>query len=247
MILCLCGAERFIATLVLYQSVPYAFNFKYGLSYRTDLARRAQIVAVILEEIEGALTKAVQGATALTQRAVLPALTGALVMVPPKLDGALDTPENKFRASVIELIGRLPIAETPKHHLKEVLNACHSILTDDHEENGMIAQRVLFDIHKMYKNLLEEQSGPFFDWLKKLYESFPESAARQLKVAEEAGDGKKPLVPASESLKLTAEVALMIVFLLQSYPKRLSQYSQTLFPLMVAVRIKKQMNKSHVV
>lgn len=46
--------------------------------------------------------------------------------------------------------------------------ACHDVLLSDSEDNGMVAQRVLFDIHKTYKHALEEQSNPFFTWLLKV-------------------------------------------------------------------------------
>lgn len=39
------------------------------------------------------------------------------------------------------------------------------MLSTDCEDNGMVVHRVLFDIHKTYKQALEEQSGPFFAWL----------------------------------------------------------------------------------
>jgi hypothetical protein len=48
------------------------------------------------------------------------------------------------------------------------MDACHAILSIDSEENGMVAQRVLFDMHKTYKQALEEQSGPFFTWLQQV-------------------------------------------------------------------------------
>lgn len=102
------------------------------------------------------------------QRAVLPGLTVVLTIVPPNLPAGADTPENKFRTAVVELLGRFPVSEVPKQNLTEILGACHDILNHDHEDNGMVAQRVLFDIHKFFKNMLEEQSGPFFEWLKQV-------------------------------------------------------------------------------
>lgn len=130
-----------------------------------DIGRRAEIVALIKERVETALNA---GGTGSIQRAVLPGLTGVLSLVHPNLEGNMETPENKLRASVVELIGRLPMPEVPKPNLTDLLTACHNVLANDHEENGMVAQRVLFDIHKLYKNMLEEQSGPFFEWLKKV-------------------------------------------------------------------------------
>lgn len=62
----------------------------------------------------------------------------------------------------------MQVAEISKHLVSQLMSACHSILSSDSEENGMIAQRVLFDMHKIYKQQLEEQSAPFFQWLQQV-------------------------------------------------------------------------------
>ena len=62
----------------------------------------------------------------------------------------------------------LQVAELPKPLIPQLMDACHAILSIDSEENGMVAQRVLFDMHKTYKQALEEQSGPFFTWLQQV-------------------------------------------------------------------------------
>lgn len=48
------------------------------------------------------------------------------------------------------------------------MSSCHNILAFDCEENGMISQRILFEVHKTYKQALEEQSKPFFNWLEQV-------------------------------------------------------------------------------
>ena len=58
-------------------------------------------------------------------------------------------------------------SDLPAQQLHEVIFICHDILQYDCEEHGIIAQKVLFDIHKANKQSLEDQSGPFFDWLTK--------------------------------------------------------------------------------
>ncbi len=142
--------------------------------------------------------------------------------------------------------------------------ACHAILATDTEENGMVAQRVLFDMHKTYKQALEEQSGPFFVWLQQVCKCLA-----QLNPTMPLGDlltrtsnhdvyvwflmqlygnipqefsmklGPHPTssaqVPANRSFKLASEVALMIVFLFQCHPRRLQEHASTLLPLMVKV------------
>ena len=112
-----------------------------------------------------------------------------------------------------------------------LMAACHSILFTDSEENGMVSHRILFDIHKTYKQALEEQSGPFFTWLQDLYTNLPQEYAARL-------GSKEPAclqVAANQSFKLASEVALMIVFLFQCYPRRLQENADRLLPLMVQV------------
>jgi hypothetical protein len=130
----------------------------------------------------------------------------------------------------------------------------------------MVAQRLLFDAHKQYKQALEEQSAPFFEWLKQLYDAFPTSYAQQIESKlgqkEDATDNSAskneekdpqqpsppaatgtpptakghPLIPAKGSFKLAAEVALMIVFLVQCYPvKMMAKLPEQLLPKMVNV------------
>jgi transformation/transcription domain-associated protein len=110
--------------------------------------------------------------------------------------------------------------------------ACHAILSSDSEDNGMVAQRVLFDIHKTYKHALEEQSNPFFSWLLELYSNLPQEFSLRF-----SSHGALPLnsIPGTRSFKLASEVALMIVFLFQCHPRRLQEHAPVLLPLMVKV------------
>jgi transformation/transcription domain-associated protein len=150
------------------------------------------------------------------------------------------------------------VAELPKHLIPPLMAACHAILSSDSEDNGMVAQRVLFDIHKTYKHALEEQSNPFFSWLlevssivctcfwlyqlctvlsciaMQLYSNLPQEFSLRF-----SSHGALPLnsIPGTRSFKLASEVALMIVFLFQCHPRRLQEHAPVLLPLMVKVRL----------
>lgn len=193
-----------------------------------------EIVAAIRSKLEGLLS--VSSSTATLQLAVLHPVLQSLSHVSPRLEGAVADPENAFRGAVLELLGRLPVAEVPKPNIPDLITACHHVLTDDHEDNGAVAQRVLFDVHKAYKQALEESTSPFFEWLKTLFEGLGGAASSQLEAAAKADpNGPRPLLAAKESMKIAQEVALMVFFLFQSYPKRLAQYGPTLLPLMISV------------
>ncbi|KAL4854024.1 Transcription-associated protein 1 [Chlorella vulgaris] len=122
------------------------------------------------------------------------------------------------------------VADLPRQLIPNLMATCHSVLQNDCEENGMISQRILFEVHKTYKQALEEQTAPFFDWLAELYTNLPHEYVNCLEI-----DTASASVPASRSFKLASEVALMIVFLFQCYPRRLQEHAGSLLPLMVQV------------
>jgi transformation/transcription domain-associated protein len=195
------------------------------------LGRREEIVGAVRARLEALLV--CNGPTQVLQRAALPGVVAALAQVPPAMAAPAGAAPNKFRSAVLALLGRLPAAEVPKPQLLDLMAACQGVLNDDHEDHGIVAQRLLFDIHKVHKQVLEDASAPFFEWLKAMYEGLPASAERQL-VAASAGV-PRPLLPARESLRMAPDIALMIFFLMQSYPKRLAQHGPTLLPLMLGV------------
>ena len=204
----------------------------YPLPPYAALDRRFEIAAAIRSRLDPLIGQS--GASHTLLRATLHGITQSLAHVPPNFDAALDSPENKFRSSIVELLGRIPFLEIPKPSIPEVLHACHRVLETDHEDNGVIVQRVLFDIHKGYKGGLEEQTAPFFKWLESLFSNLAESANAQLEAAGKEG-GNSRLVPAQESLKITIDVALMVFYLMQAYPKRMLLHGPALVPLMVKV------------
>lgn len=60
------------------------------------------------------------------------------------------------------------MSEIPKQQIPHLMAACHAILSHDNEDNGMVAQSVLFDIHKANRQALEADSEPFFSWLEQV-------------------------------------------------------------------------------
>ena len=65
-----------------------------------------------------------------------------------------------------------------------------------------------------------------------LYEGLPGAFQRVFGAPISPAAATPLVLPANASFKLASEVALMIIFLLQSYPKRLNQYAPTLLPVM---------------
>ncbi|KAL6768445.1 hypothetical protein ACKKBF_B39155 [Auxenochlorella protothecoides x Auxenochlorella symbiontica] len=199
------------------------------------LERQVELLTTsIKERLEGAVNTPM---SPVVVGALFPALMQVLGRHPADLSLPLDAPASRLRTAAVDLLGRLSIPELPKSFVADLLSACHAVLMTDHEANGMVVQRIMYDVHKIYKLSLEDQSIPFFEWLKQLYESMPAAYERfigsRLEDLGPAGS-TPPLVPARASFKLAAEVAVFVVFLLQSYPKRMHQYAAPLIPVIVA-------------
>lgn len=65
-----------------------------------------------------------------------------------------------------------------------------------------------------------------------LYSNLPQEYLSSLEAGRES-----TRIPADRSFKLASEVALMIVFLFQCYPRRLQEHAGSLLPLMVKVNL----------
>lgn len=157
-------------------------------------------------------------------------------MVPPSTEVDANDKNNNLRSDLLDLLSRIPLTEVPRQFIAELITLCHKVLKIDAEDNGLVAQRILFDIHKHFKQALEEQTAPLFDWLIELLTLLPASMERQIAGADESVErNTRPFIPAKASGKLASEVTVMIYFLMQSYPKRVHQYGPSLVPLMVSL------------
>lgn len=162
------------------------------------------------------------------QKATLGALIRSATAVEP--NKLVKCPENDYRNTIIDMIGRIPLTDIPKQNIAELVKFCHSILWNDHEDNGAIALKILGDVHKAYKNGLDELTPGYFDWLLKLFDNIPDALDKYI-VHQQDSLGKP--IPSTESLKLSQDIAITVFSLFQSYNRRLSQYGENLVKSMV--------------
>ena len=75
--------------------------------------------------------------------------------VPPVL---VDNTQHKLRNTCLDILGRVPQAETVKQLVPEVFEVCHSVLNNDNQDNAVAALKVMFDSVKAYRSALETQA-----------------------------------------------------------------------------------------
>ena len=68
--------------------------------------------------------------------------------------------ENRVRHAIMEILSRLtsgPHTELLKPNIMDILQVAMKVLQDDNEDNALIAQRVIFELHKAYRPYMESQ------------------------------------------------------------------------------------------
>eukprot|EP01052_Picozoa_sp_SAG31_P045148 SAG31_NODE_8137_length_1514_cov_1.340636_2_plen_294_part_00 len=85
-----------------------------------------------------------------------------------------DSPEQKLRNVLLEILNRLPHNETLRPFVTDLLNLSMHVLNNDNEENSLICLRIIFDLHKNYRPTLDAFAQPFLTFVRKLYHNFKE-------------------------------------------------------------------------
>lgn len=157
------------------------------------------------------------------------------MIIKPNLDESFkDSEENAFRAEVLELMARLPVAEVPRSRVPEILRICDMVLNTDSEVNALKIQRFMLEIHRAYKGALEDSAVAYFHWLKKHFQVLPEVIQKQFSTSQEEQKTAN-LTPAFQSLKITPDAITCSFVLLQAYNRCLAQFAPELIPLLIQI------------
>lgn len=149
-----------------------------------------------------------------------------------------NSPEQKLRFLIVEIIHRLPVNDTFKPYTDKVITEMSKVIRQDNEENGIIALKFITSLHKAYKADLEDQVDAFVDYLREIYQNMPEvvdehfgekseqvkkkpvkKQKKQPKVEEslDLDDASKTLFPAMKSFRMAAECPITLVSLFSSH------------------------------
>ncbi len=74
-----------------------------------------------------------------------------------------------MRHTTLETIQRLPQHEMVKEYAKSLMDCMMAVLQDDNEENAVTALKIIIDLHRSYKQVLEEHVQPFLELVQKFY------------------------------------------------------------------------------
>ncbi|KAJ7944172.1 transformation/transcription domain-associated protein-like [Quillaja saponaria] len=171
----------------------------------------------------------------------------------------VDNAEHKLRNIVLDILNRLPHSEVLRPFLRDLLKVAMQVLTTDNEENGLICNRIIFDLLRNFRPTVETEVQPYLDFVCRIYQNFKltvrhlfENAAvvgedikptensfsdEGISIGSTSGTGSVtvvPLNPSTRSFKIVTESPLVVMFLFQMCSRLVQTNIAQLLPLMVA-------------
>lgn len=85
--------------------------------------------------------------------------------VPPQLS---DNAEHKLRSAVLDVLTRLPHNEALRPHISELYEVCFGVVQHDNQDNAVPAIKLLFELHKIFRGMLEPQGAQMAQFVVKV-------------------------------------------------------------------------------
>ncbi|KAI8988247.1 hypothetical protein BDF20DRAFT_910766 [Mycotypha africana] len=176
-----------------------------------------------------------------------------------------NAPEQKLRNIILELIYRLPQTEALKEYAPELMKALMSTLRVENEENAVVCVKIIIDLHRSFRQILEDQVQPFMDIVQELFRNMEQTVKDSFDNVDQTTTpfaAASPMSPAAEtpevptktlqksmySFKVLTECPIIVVLLFQSYRRSASENIMKFIPLifqMLSLQAKPQMEAAH--
>jgi transformation/transcription domain-associated protein len=171
----------------------------------------------------------------------------------------VEGPEQKVRNTVLDILNRLPTTAALQPYAANLLKLSMFLLEVENEDNAVICLRIIIDLHKNYRPMLEGDVQPFLDIVQKIYSDLPATVATVFSAKEssplakaapslapgglaglDAASAQLPkktasgsLVRSTQSFKVLTECPIIVVLLFQLYPRYLHANIAKFMPLIV--------------
>ncbi|BFZ54613.1 transcription-associated protein 1 [Savitreella phatthalungensis] len=145
----------------------------------------------------------------------------------------------KLRMVALEVLQRLPFDQAFKQQLKIVMGQLVQLIKEDNEEIACLCLKFFIDLHKTFKNSIEEFVQPFLDTVLQIYKNMPgtvkevfdvdlkdsslrtaagvEMSSNEEKTIEGGEAIDRPLQQGMKSFKVLTECPIIIVLLFSTY------------------------------
>jgi transformation/transcription domain-associated protein len=81
----------------------------------------------------------------------------------------------KLRNIILEIIYRLPQTEALKEHVPELCKALQKILRVENEDNAVVCVKIIIDLHRSFRQVLEDQVQPFLNIVQEIFQNMEQT------------------------------------------------------------------------
>ncbi|KAJ1995714.1 transcription-associated protein 1 [Coemansia sp. RSA 1358] len=182
-----------------------------------------------------------------------PVIRDLLLKTPPVFVSS--APEQKLRSTLLEIIQRIPHSEVFRPIVLEVVTTLVSLVKIENEDNAVVCLKIIYELHRMYRQLLESIAVPFLDLATDIYRN----ADQMLKTMDSAdtpaslstpnvnllspsamspgpdtGDvATKNLLKATSSFKVLTEIPIIVVSIIQANRRHADPFVNNILPLIL--------------
>jgi transformation/transcription domain-associated protein len=154
-----------------------------------------------------------------------------------------DNEENRVRHCLLEIFNKFPNNEALKPYVYEIMVLSLKVLAEDNEDNAIIALKIIFDLHKAFRASLEQYNIiPFLETVSRIYNNMPAAIyALAPALTEQAPSSSldatstTTLVKSVESFKVLTECPIILMLILQWYPRFVSKTMNQMVPVMLTM------------
>ncbi|CAG8494689.1 11619_t:CDS:10, partial [Ambispora leptoticha] len=161
----------------------------------------------------------------------------------------------KLRNVVLEILHRLPLNDALKPYALDLLKLVMQLLRTENEENAVICLKIIIDLHKYYKLILEDQVQPFLDIVQEMYQNMKQTVhevfdtPQPYNVPQHVPQSPRPTSPAYDnasestpvktlakslySFKVLTECPIIVVLLFQSHRQFVNRNIIKIVPLII--------------
>ena len=108
---------------------------------------------------------------------LLPAFSSVLRSITqPNPESSSD--ENCLRKVVLDVVSRIPKDDILRPHSPTLLEVCMDVLAKDYEDNALLASKIIFDLHKSFRSMPQDQVQPYLDFVQQIYRALPTSVEK---------------------------------------------------------------------
>ncbi|KAG1055750.1 hypothetical protein G6F43_002312 [Rhizopus delemar] len=154
------------------------------------------------------------------------------------------TPEQKLRNIILEIIYRLPQTEPLKEYAHDLCIMLMNLIRVENEDNAVVCAKIIIDLHRAFRNLLEDQVEPFLDIVLEIFKNMEQTpginpllfaSPRPNSPAEVPESPSKPLQKSMHSFKVLTECPIIVVLLFQTNRRIATENIMKFVPLIFQI------------